>query len=196
VVYIATAEGQIYPRNPGDCDRGPANRGFVYQFTGGVSATPVIVGDLLIVPNGPSLVAIDLNNNDPEAFEWIFHSGALIQSAPVVAGDTVYFGNNAGTVYAIALDPDDPAGEVYWTWQTDNAVVSSMAVLDGIVFVTGTDGVVYAIGGSAERSAVSGGATTTTMAGITTTTDPDATTTTREPVVTTIIPPTGVGGAQ
>lgn len=196
VVYLATAEGQVYPRNLGDCDRGPANRGFVYQFTGGVSATPVIVGDLLLVPNGPSLVAIDLTNNDPEAFEWIFHSGALIQSAPIVAGDTVYFGNNAGTVFALALHPQDPAGEVFWRWQTSNAIVSSMAVLDGVVFVTGTDGVVYAIGGSLERSAVSGGATTTTTPGITTTLDPNATTTTREPVVTTLIPPTGVGGAQ
>jgi outer membrane protein assembly factor BamB len=142
-------------------------------------------------------VAIDLSNNDPEAFEWIFQSGALIQSAPVVAGDTLYFGNNAGTVFAIAVDPADRAGEVFWKWQTSNAVVSSMAVLDGVVFVTGTDGVVYAIGGSLERTGVSGAATTTTtVPGVTTTADPNATTTTREPVVTTLIPPTGVGGAQ
>ena len=206
VVYVTTSERFVYPFVAGSCTSKPANRQFQYDFPGGVTAAPVIVGDVMVVPNGSNLVAVDLTSTDRGASLWIFPSGAVIQSSPVVAGDTVYFGNNSGTVFAVALDTDDPAGELRWSWRTGSAVVSSVAVLDGVVFVTSTNGIVYAIGEATEADTTGGTVPDTTQPGTTgpdttvpdttDTTEPDMTTTTQVPVVTTLIPPPGVGGAQ
>jgi serine/threonine-protein kinase len=199
VVYVTTSERFIYPFVAGSCSTKPANRQFQYDFPGGVTAAPVVVGDLMVVPNGSNLVAIDLTSADRGASLWIFPSGALIQSSPVVAGDTIYFGNNSGTVFAVALNSDDPQGELLWSWKTGSSVVSSVAVLDGVVFVTSTNGIVYAIGESAEAATTDTTVPDTTVPGTTVpgttvpgTTEPD--TTEPDTTTTTLVPPVEVGG--
>ena len=199
VVYVTTSERFIYPFVAGSCSTKPANRQFQYDFPGGVTAAPVVVGDLMVVPNGSNLVAIDLTSADRGASLWIFPSGALIQSSPVVSGDTIYFGNNSGTVFAVALNSDDPQGELLWSWKTGSSVVSSVAVLDGVVFVTSTNGIVYAIGESAEAATTDTTVPDTTVPDTTEpgttapgTTEPD--TTEPDTTTTTLVPPVEVGG--
>jgi outer membrane protein assembly factor BamB/tetratricopeptide (TPR) repeat protein len=142
VVYVPTAQGEIHARVAGSCTAVPDNRIFSYSATPQVNAAPAVIGDTLVVPIETNMLAIDLPTNE---LNWIFDSGALIRSAPVVSNGIVYFGNDTGLVFALDL----ATGDELWRWQTGNRVESSVAVLDGVVFVTSTDGTLYAIGGPA-----------------------------------------------
>jgi len=79
---------------------------------------------------------------------WNYPVDGIIQSSPVVAHDTVYFGTTVygavgdGTVYA--LNTTD--GSLRWSYDVDQCVMSSPAVVDGIVFIGADDGNVYAFG--------------------------------------------------
>jgi outer membrane protein assembly factor BamB len=122
VLYLSTAQG-AYAIRPEACriasDAVPEGRLPFYSFPGsGVSAPPVVVGDLMIVPAGPDLVAIDLTNPNGSVYEWQFASGAPIQSAPVVAGDVVYFGNEDGTVFTSMDGSVTAIGPRSWTSPT------------------------------------------------------------------------------
>lgn len=207
VVYLTGSEGGVFALAEGSCSRIPEGRGLVYGFAGGITAAPVIVGDLMIVPNLSRMIAIDLTSTSADSYEWIFESGAIIQSTPVVAGDTVYFGNNDGVVFALAIDAATDEGEVIWRWQTGNAVVAPVAVLDGVVFVTSTDTTITAIGsgpaGTTTTTTTTPGASTTapgattTTPGATTTTAPETSTSTTAPsgdTTTTSDPNSDVGG--
>jgi len=165
-----------------------------YPFPGsGVTAAPVVVGDLMIVPSGPDLVAIDLTDADAATYVWRFEAGAPIDSSPVVAGDTIYFGNDDGVVFAVPLYPDDTSSvKELWRWETGGPVRSSVAVIDGIAFITSTDGTITAVGPrawvrpSSEVATTTGGGTEITQ----------ITTTTGEPTATTLAPPAGVEGSE
>jgi len=71
---------------------------------------------------------------------WQFGAGSGVESSPTVAGDTVFVGSRAGTLYALAA----ASGEQRWTLDTDRAL-SSPVVVDGIVFAGGRTGTVYAL---------------------------------------------------
>src|SRR5207247_6944654 len=64
-----------------------------------------------------------------------------IYGAPIRVGDVVYFSAYDGNVYA--LDAGD--GSPLWRFETDDAIVSSLASKDGTLFATSTDGQLYAI---------------------------------------------------
>jgi len=64
-----------------------------------------------------------------------------IYGAPIRVGDFVYFGAYDGNVYALnAAD-----GSARWRFETNDAIVSSLAAKDGTLFATSTDGRLYAI---------------------------------------------------
>jgi outer membrane protein assembly factor BamB len=64
-----------------------------------------------------------------------------IYGVPIRVGDFVYFGAYDGNVYALnAAD-----GSARWRFETDDAIVSSLATKDGTLFATSTDGRLYAI---------------------------------------------------
>ncbi len=184
VVYLAGSTGQVYALKEGSCSSIPDNRTLVYQFGNGVTGSPVVIGDLMIVPTLNQITAIDANSSDPNAYEWIFRTPAMIQSGVVVAGEAVYFGDNNGTVYAVKLHPDSQDGELLWTWQTGNSIQATPVVLNGVVIVAGTDTTVTAIGpGAPGEEATTTTTTSTTIGGgggtpTTTTLAPGETTTT------------------
>ena len=63
------------------------------------------------------------------------------------AGAEVVFGASDGRVYVLDL----ASGEERWSYEIGKAIVSSPAVVDGRILVTGTDGVLYAFGAREER---------------------------------------------
>ena len=79
---------------------------------------------------------------------WNCTVDGIIQSSPVVAHETVFFGTSVlgavgdGTVYA--LNTTD--GSLRWSYNVGLCVMSSPAVADGILFVGADDGSVYAFG--------------------------------------------------
>ncbi|MBN1761638.1 MAG: PQQ-binding-like beta-propeller repeat protein, partial [Methanomicrobia archaeon] len=80
---------------------------------------------------------------------WNYTVDGVIQSSPVVARETVFFGTSVlggavgdGTIYA--LNATD--GSLRWSYGVDQCVMSSPAVADGILFIGADDGSVYAFG--------------------------------------------------
>ena len=65
-----------------------------------------------------------------------------IYGAPIRLGDVVYFGAYDGKVYAL----DAATGDEIWPpFETDDAIVSSVAARNGTLYATSTDGRLYAI---------------------------------------------------
>ncbi|HAX82861.1 MAG TPA: hypothetical protein DCY40_09890 [Actinobacteria bacterium] len=141
VVYALTTTGQLYAFAVPSCSTPAPNRNALYYDVSGAGAAPAVAGDLMIIPVGSQVLFLDLPT---DTILHNFDAGSAVRSAPVIAGDIVYFGNEAGKVFALDLET---AAEL-WTWQTGGAVRSSVTVLDGIVLVTSTDTRLYAIGGS------------------------------------------------
>jgi outer membrane protein assembly factor BamB len=199
VVYVLTTAGQMFTYNVGSCRPNEVEGRHPYYNLIGAGAAPAIAGNLMVLPVGPRLVAIDLTNLNPRYdVDWAYPTGTAIAAAPVIADGKVYAGDGAGVLHVLDL----VTGEVLWTWDTGSRILSSPLVMDDVVIVTGTNGVVVAIGAGVplvpvETTTTAPDDTGTTTGDTTTTTQGETTTTTRgEPVVTTIIPPTGVGGAQ
>jgi len=63
------------------------------------------------------------------------------ESSPLVWGTTLYFGDQAGTVYAM----NAATGHVNWTYQAQGAVKGGVSLSDGILYFGDYDGRVYAI---------------------------------------------------
>jgi outer membrane protein assembly factor BamB len=69
--------------------------------------------------------------------------GALSDSAPTMAAGLVFVGSGGGTLYA--FNPSSSDQRVAWTYETDSAITSSPAVLNGTVYVGANDGTVHAV---------------------------------------------------
>ena len=61
----------------------------------------------------------------------------------VIAGGALHVGTNHGQVAAVHAD----TGSLLWSYKTGNAIHSSPAVANGVVFVSSSDGYVYALYG-------------------------------------------------
>jgi outer membrane protein assembly factor BamB len=59
-----------------------------------------------------------------------------------VAGDTIYFGSLDDNLYAL----DANTQEIRWSHKTGGGILTSPAVVDGVVYFTSRDGYVYALG--------------------------------------------------
>ena len=141
VVYALTTTGQLYAFAVPSCSTPAPNRNALYYDVSGAGAAPAVSGDLMIIPVGSQVLFVDLPS---DTILFNFDAGSAVRSAPVIAGGIVYFGNEAGKVFAVDVE----TAEEMWSWQTGGAVRSSVTVLDGIVLVTSTDTRLYAIGGS------------------------------------------------
>ncbi|HVR78464.1 MAG TPA: PQQ-binding-like beta-propeller repeat protein, partial [Acidimicrobiia bacterium] len=123
------------------------------QFTSEtvVDVAPAVVGNLIYVPNGQWLNAIDRAkvvegvSSPEEAHHWspgMVNAGAKISTPPVVTQDAVYFGTESGRVYAVDAD----TGEELWQWQTGSFVRASPVIVDGAAFLASGDGTIFAVG--------------------------------------------------
>ena len=73
--------------------------------------------------------------------QWIFTTGAEIDSSPVVSGNTVYVGSRDGKLYAL----DATTGAKRWEYQTGSWIESTPAVVGGSVYFGSNDGFLYAL---------------------------------------------------
>jgi outer membrane protein assembly factor BamB len=63
---------------------------------------------------------------------WHLRTNGGFSSSPTVADETLYVGNNAGTLYAV----DIRSGRVLWSYHVDNPLMSAPIIYDGVVIVT------------------------------------------------------------
>jgi len=64
-----------------------------------------------------------------------------IYAAPIVDGDTVYFGAYDDNIYAL----DAANGAPIWRFKTNDPVIGALTLADGTIFAGSTDGRLYAI---------------------------------------------------
>ena len=116
-----------------------------------IDVAPAVVGDLMYIPNGIFLNAVDRlaveeGVSDPlDVHHWSpgqVQADGKISSPPVVTNDAVYFGTETGWVYAV----DSDTGEQLWEWQMDSYVRASPVVIERAVYIASGDGKVYAVG--------------------------------------------------
>ncbi len=72
---------------------------------------------------------------------WTFKAGKPIKAAAAVAHGQVFFGDDGGTVHALALS----SGKETWTFKTLGSIEATPLVLDGVVFVGSSDATLYAL---------------------------------------------------
>ncbi len=141
VAYIGTRGNLIHMLPVGVCETPPDQlRQFVTESA--VTVAPTIVGEVMYLPSGPFLYQIDLTTNEHMWRPSTVFADGDIASPPVVDNETVYFGTETGSVYAVDAD----SGEPLWQWRTGNYVRAAPVVVDGVVFIASGDGRVYAVG--------------------------------------------------
>lgn len=73
--------------------------------------------------------------------KWTFPSGDSLYTQPALDDQNIYFGNEAGTFYALHKD----TGKKIWSYQTDAAILSSPALVGNLVIFGSTDTNLYAL---------------------------------------------------
>jgi len=72
---------------------------------------------------------------------WRVKVPSRVWSSPAIAGSSVYFTDESGSLHAVDL----ASGKENWTFQTQASVQSSPVVANGVVYFGSNDGCVYAI---------------------------------------------------
>jgi outer membrane protein assembly factor BamB len=147
-IYIGCNDGNLDSLSPlGD----HLNWGAPINVTAAVESSPAVDGNGALYVGGAGRM-VSLQTVSPGVERWstpVSGSGYYVESSPALSNDkaTVYFADDAGTVYALAT----ANGAVRWTSDPLGPVPpskrqSSPAVgADGTVYVGGADGSVYAL---------------------------------------------------
>lgn len=72
---------------------------------------------------------------------WTARLGGSVDGSPIVIGDRIYVGNNAGVVFALERE----TGQIVWQQATGGAIVGAAEVADGRLFIGSADGFLYAL---------------------------------------------------
>lgn len=104
----------------------------------GLYSAPTVTGDRLYVGTPQGVHAVDLQE---QRELWWFETDDVVQSAPAVYNDTVFFGSLDEHVYAVDADE----GAEKWRYNADNMVPAAPAVADGTVFANTIGGTLYAL---------------------------------------------------
>lgn len=86
------------------------------------------------------LLASEVTGNLKEV-RWAFASGDSLYTQPTIDEKAIYFGNEAGTFYAL----DRQTGTKLWSYQTNAAILSSPALVGNSVIFGSTDTNLYAL---------------------------------------------------
>jgi outer membrane protein assembly factor BamB len=116
----------------------------VWSFQVGdvVTATPAISGNLVVVPAGKKVEAIQKGAAGSSAHEaWTFLTPARVDSAPTIAAGAVFFGADDRNLYKIDL----VNGTLLWTYPAGDVIKGSPAVLGPRVYFGSYDGYIYAL---------------------------------------------------
>jgi len=148
-VFVPTLGQQVFTVPPGACEGSVEYRQPFYFSESPVDVSPAEHGGVLYIPSGQFLNALRLSTAESTSFSGAYlwtpsevAGDAKITAPPVIAGDTLYYGDEAGTVYAI----DAISGEHLWTWRTSSPIRVAPVVVNGAVFIVSSDGIVYAVG--------------------------------------------------
>jgi outer membrane protein assembly factor BamB len=126
----------------------------VVGWQGGFSS-PVLDGDHVYqVDNGANLAAFDATSGKRV---WLFNLGTIQKASPVLADGKLYVGSENGRFWILKPGPDKPVvldEDQLGTEQTPEAIIASVAVGDGHVYLATMDNL-YCIGpkGGARASA-------------------------------------------
>lgn len=105
---------------------------------------PIIGQEMLLIKGygqDTTMLATCQVEGEMEDIKWSFASGDSIFTQPIVDDQHIYFGNQAGTFYAL----DKATGKVSWSYQTEAAIISSPALYEHLVIFASTDTHVYAL---------------------------------------------------
>jgi outer membrane protein assembly factor BamB len=102
---------------------------WTYDQGGRWTASPVVVGDVVVAPNvDKNVYGFDLNGT----LLWKFKSTDVFWAQPATDGELVYVGGMDHTLYAI--NPSD--GSLVWKTDMNGAMVYPAAVGDGVIYQT------------------------------------------------------------
>jgi len=138
---LADFDGQDY-QGANDLPSGPLSAPVVADgvlYVGGFRAEHT--GDFGSTEDYYSLYAFDAKTG---AYLWHFgnfDADGAVYSTPAVAGGVVYFGTEAGTIYAV----DASTHRQRWRYDAGSAVRSSVAVANGVVYAGTTGGWIVAL---------------------------------------------------
>jgi outer membrane protein assembly factor BamB len=145
VVYITSLDGGLYA-----LDALTGRERWRFAVSSGVDSSPVVADGLVHFGADQHVFAVDAATGRER---WRHPTGALSGSSPAVAGGTVFIG--AADCRVIAVDAR--TGRPHWEFATGGrrlwpdsppepeAIASSVAVRDGVVYFVGADGNVYAL---------------------------------------------------
>jgi outer membrane protein assembly factor BamB len=143
VVLAAAQEGDLLALDAG---RNPGRIRWRFHPEGTIYGPPAFdqkTGRIYFGATDKRLYALDARG----LFLWAFETGDNVASRPVVAGDTVVFGDENRNIYGL----DAATGERRWRVHTGGPVVSSPAFEEGIVIIGSDDGAVYSLDPSTGR---------------------------------------------
>ena len=130
----------------------------VVGWQGGFSSA-VLDGDRIYqVDNGANLAAFDANTGNRL---WLFNLGTIQKASPVLADGKLYVGSENGRFWILRPGPDKPVvldEDQLGTEQTPEAIIASVAVADGRVYLATVDNL-YCIGPRTARASAASGKT-------------------------------------
>lgn len=134
LIYVTSKGGKIYAL---DADSGDER----WSYDAGGEASPAISGGIVYVAGADGgLYALDAKRGgDPL---WLFPTGSLITTSPVVANGIVYVASGS-TLYAI----NATTGMEEWRYAAAYRIETSPVVVNGRVLIGGRDGFLDSIGG-------------------------------------------------
>ncbi|MCC6705663.1 MAG: PQQ-binding-like beta-propeller repeat protein [Thermomicrobiales bacterium] len=133
-VIIATRGGPVYALQT-------ENGKTIWEYNvSGRASVAISQGTVLIGGEDGGLHALSLEDGTPR---WLFPTGAVFSSSPVVVGETVYI---AGGLNLYAIDLETGAGQ--WRFSMTDVIDASPAVANGMLYLGSRDGFMYAIGGA------------------------------------------------
>jgi len=109
-------------------------RGQPIRASAAVDRRCVIFGN-----QGKQVTALKPGDGDPM---WTFAVRSRVKSAPVIAGDLVFFATKRGRLYAA----DIITGEEKWQYQAGGSFIASPAVADEKLLLGNGDGTIYCFG--------------------------------------------------
>lgn len=151
VVYVATMGQQILTYTEGTCEGPAEDRDLFYFAEAPMDVGSAVSDGVVYIPAGRFMNARRLSSSatagssGDDLFLWppsAVTGEVKITGDPVVAGETLYFGDQEGTLFAV----DRMTGDELWRWKTNGAISAAPAVIDGVVFVASEDGTVSAVG--------------------------------------------------
>jgi len=138
-LYVPGFKGQVFCL---DTNAGAGGTRWKTERGGNVSTHLAIAGGTVFGVTGDELHAV---NADSGESRWSFGLSDISTNSPVVAGDTVYVGDDSGTVYALKTSGGSGVGDTRfgakrWKHELDGPVRDAFAVADGTLFVATDSG--------------------------------------------------------